>query len=132
MGFRGLSYYWARKNDVVLLFSCCNLEFNGRVVNVDYWKSGHINNRCFGEVWLLKMEGGFKEDIDKTLYYVQNNGSENQDGFEDDFNDLIHISFFILDFAGLKKNLFIFVCLVNKLNSSPNVFVNIGAQINYI
>ena len=92
------------------------------------------------------MEGGFKEDIDKTLYYVQNNGSENQGGFEDDFNDLIQISFFILDFAGLKKNLFMFVCLVNKPNSSPNidtiikqvklkhnnVFVNIGAQINYI
>ena len=50
------------------------------------------------------MEGGFKEDIDKTLYYVQNNGSENdQDGFEDDFNDLIQISFFIMDFASLKK-----------------------------
>ena len=49
------------------------------------------------------MEGGFKEYIDKTLYYVQNNGSENQYGFEDDFNDLIQISFFIMDFASLKK-----------------------------
>ena len=59
------------------------------------------------------MEGGFKEDIDKTLYYVQNNGSENQDGFEDDFNDLIQISFSILDFDGLKKKL-VYVCLFSK------------------
>ena len=67
------------------------------------------------------MEGGFKEGIDKTLYCVQNNGSENQDGFEDYFSDLIQISFFILDFAGLKKRLFMFICLVNKPNSSPNI-----------
>ena len=67
------------------------------------------------------MEGGFKEDIDKTLYCVQNTGSENQDGFEDYFSDLIQISFFILDFAGLKKSLFMFICLVNKPNSSPNI-----------
>ena len=25
----------------------------------------------FGEMWLLKMEGGFREDIDKTLYCVK-------------------------------------------------------------
>ena len=66
------------------------------------------------------MEGGFKEDIDKTLYYVQNNGSENQDGFEDDFNDLIQISFSILDFDGLKKKL-VYVCLFSKqVKLKPN------------
>ena len=71
VGFRVSSYCWARMDGIVLLFGCCNLEFNGRVVNVDYWKSGHINNRCFGEMWLLKMEGGFREDIDEILYFVQ-------------------------------------------------------------
>ena len=45
------------------------------------------------------------------------NGFENWDGFEDDFNELIQISFFILDFTGSRKNLFIFVCLVSKLSS---------------
>ena len=41
------------------------------------------------------------------------NGFKNWDGFEDDLNELIQISFFILDFTGSRKNLFIFVCLVS-------------------
>ena len=42
-------------------------------MNVDYRKSGHINNsnRCFEEMWFLKMEGGFREDKEETLYCVQ-------------------------------------------------------------
>ena len=57
----------------------------------------------------------------RNIVLCTKNGFENWDGFEDDFNELIHISFFILDFAGLKKNLFMFVCLVNNPNSSPNI-----------
>ena len=107
MGFRVSSYCWARKNGIVLLFGCCNLEFNGGVVNVDYWKSGHINNRWFRDMWFLKMEGGFelyKRDTAQCKKKKKKKGSNNWDGFEDDFNGQIQISFFNFGFCWLEKN----------------------------
>ena len=106
MGFRVSSYCWARKNGIVLLFGCCNLEFNGGVVNVDYWKSGHINNRWFRDMWFLKMEGGFELYKRDTVQCKKKKkkGSNNWDGFEDDFNGQIQISFFNFGFCWLEKN----------------------------
>ena len=64
MGFSG-----SRKNGIVPLFGCCNLEFTGCV---DYGKSGMsimvVLEKC--GVSCLK-ECDFKEDIEETLYYVQ-------------------------------------------------------------
>ena len=34
-----------------LALAILSLKGESWVVNVDYWKSGHINNRCFGEMW---------------------------------------------------------------------------------
>ena len=93
----------------------------------------------------------FQERYRRNTVLCTKNGFENWDGFEDDLNELIQISFFILDFVGVIKSSFMFTCVVNKPSSIPtigtiikrvklkhnNVFVNklmmnMRAQINYI
>ena len=83
MGFSGSGFLWARKNGIVPLFGCCNLEFIGRV---DYGKSGHANNRCFGEMWCLMSEEGmwFQRRYRRDTVLCAENGFEKWDGFEDD------------------------------------------------
>ena len=46
-----------------------------------------------------------------TVLSIKKNGYESWVGFGDDFNELIRISFFILDFVVAIKSLFMFTCL---------------------
>ena len=54
-----------------------------------------------------------------TVLSIKKNGYESRGGFENDFSELIRISFFILDFVVAIKSLFMFTCLINKPNSIP-------------
>ena len=69
--------------------------------------------------WRWKVDLSYTNE---TLYSVKKKkkGSNNWDGFEDDFNGQIQISFSILDFAGSKK-IVIYVCLFSKqVKLKPN------------